>query len=117
MIDEELLDLARECVRRVVENDILAIRQMDSASMHAFWDLCSDAYEAVRGDDALRDRLWGMVGDELADVQINYLLKGETAKDGAIRRVRLDRERARLKVLHAESEFANLDAQLRALES
>jgi hypothetical protein len=114
--EDDLLELARECARRVVENDILAVRQGQSGSLHGIWSLCPEAYAVIEDDADLRDRLLDMIGTELEEVQINYLLRGETAKDGHRRRLSLDRERARLRLIEAESRYANLDAQFRALE-
>jgi hypothetical protein len=116
MTEDELLELARECTRSLIESDIAAIKQGDSSSMSYFWDLCYEKVDVIKGDDALRDQLWAMVCTELEEVQINYLLKGETAKDGELRRVRLERERARLKLIAAEGQYAELDRRFRALE-
>lgn len=114
--DDGLLNLARECARRVVENEILAIRQAEAPTMHAFWDLCPEASELAGDDAELRDRLWNTVCMELEGVHINYLLRGETAKDGHRRRLRLERERARLQLEAAQRRYSELDSAYAALE-
>lgn len=96
----DVLELARECARRVIENEILAIHQGDV--LNHVWDLCPGAYRVIEGDVELRDQLWEAICQELRDAQVTYLLKDETARGGELRRVSLELKNAHLRLVEAQ---------------
>lgn len=90
MESDRLLELARECARKVIENEIWAIKAAEAPTMHVFQDLCTQVAGETVLDETARDQLWDAVCEELADVEITYLFEGETARDR--RRLRLEEE-------------------------
>jgi hypothetical protein len=102
-------EFARDCARRIVESQIIAIKQEPPQ----LWDICPDAYKLIKDDDDARDALWNAVCDELEDVEVTYTLKGENAADARRRRLEVEADRARNALLVAQGRFDAANHELR----
>jgi hypothetical protein len=113
MNDDEILDTARQCARKLVEHGIAVITQGDD--LHFLWDLCPEVWEQVKHDIDLMDAIRSMVAIELSEVRVSCLLRGETAKDGERRRVMIERMRAKAELNTAQDRYDRLTARLAQL--
>lgn len=100
---ERLLELARECARKVIDNEIEKIKQGKAPTVHAFWDVVGmEVRELARLDDTARDQLENAICAELESVEIAYRFKGETPRQGAAHRAAQEMVWARQRLSEAE---------------
>lgn len=103
-------EFARDCARRYIENEIYAVGH--DAPRH-LWDLCPDAYALIEDDVEARDELWAAVCDELAEAEVTYRLRGESAADAQRRRLAVEVEEARIAALNANTRYDEALGRLR----